>query len=605
MCGVAALFAYHDAAPAASRDELGRMLAALRTRGPDGEGDASSDEGRVLLGNRRLEVICPGPDGAQPMTSDDGRVLLVMNGEIYNHRELASELDRRGRTVRTQSDTEVVLRLVEELGERAFERLQGMFAVIAFDRERRRMWLARDSYGIKPLYYADDGWTFRTASQVEALTAGGAVSKAVDDAAVAGFLLTGSVPDPFTWRRDVAAVPAGCVLEVDELGAREPQPFRPVSALLRDALDGPRAADPDAGNAAVSDSVRRHRVSDVGLGLFLSGGVDSSLVMAHAASLGGDELTPVSVCFEDADPEDQEESTIAREVGERCGVDVAVRTVSSDELRREMPAVLDAMDQPTIDGINVWFASKATRELGLKATLAGIGGDELLGGYPSFKQVPRAARWLRPGACVPSIGRLARAIAAPRLPSHWSPKLASLLELGGTWPGAWLLRRGLFMPWEVERILGAERARAAWRRLRFPSLVSGLLQHGPRSDYGRVAALESCLYLRNQLLRDADWASMRWSVEVRVPFVDVELTRRLGPLLGRDGNDKRRLLDGAPLALPPRIGTRRKRGFHVPLSGWLDESTDGSAWRRFDGLSPKRAWARRYALVVADAKGLL
>ena len=582
------------------------MRARMAARGPDGAGSWTGADGRVALGHRRLAVIDPAERAAQPMTSACGRFTISFNGEIYNYRELRDELVARGRALRTTSDTEVLLELFALDGDAALARLRGMFAFALWDGCRRTLRLVRDPYGIKPLYYADDGWTVRAASQVKTLLAAGdAVARDPEPAGVVGFLLFGSVPEPFTCFQDIRAVPAGAVVRVDGLGAHAPATYAAIGAVLR---EGERAfSRRDAREevrAALLDSVRHHLVADVPVGLFLSAGVDSGALLALMAEVrrddAGEPIRAVTVAFPEYRGRPNDEAPLAVELAERFGAGHTVRVVDEAEFAADLPRILDAMDQPTIDGVNTWFVSKAARELGLKVALSGLGGDELFAGYPSFRDVPRWTRTLGLPSRVPLAGRALRALLGPVGRARgWHPKLAGLVELGGTWPGAYLLRRGLFMPWELDAILEPEVVRDGLRRLSWHGRIAALIEDGPVAPLARVALLEAGLYMRNQLLRDTDWASMAHSLEVRVPLVDRELCRRVAPLSLRPSvltsGGKRLLAESPAEPLPGGVLRRPKTGFTTPVERWIARNTGDVHTARGE------PWARRWARTVAQA----
>ncbi|MCU1229240.1 MAG: asnB, partial [Acidobacteria bacterium] len=291
MCGINGIYAYRDSAPSVDRDELIATRECMHRRGPDAGDSWIGADGRVGLGHRRLAIIDLSPGGAQPMRR--GETVISFNGEIYNYRELRAELEARGKTFVSQSDTEVLLALYEEKQERMFGELRGMFAIALWDGARRRMLLARDPYGIKPLYYADDGATVRVASQVRALVAGGHVSKVFDPAGAAGFFLRGTVPEPFTMYRAVRALPAGSYSIVDENGVAEPVTYFSIAATLRDAVEAhvsfTEQQRQELVHEAVLESVRYHMVADVPVGAFLSAGIDSTAVVALARETGATE----------------------------------------------------------------------------------------------------------------------------------------------------------------------------------------------------------------------------------------------------------------------------------------------------------------------------
>jgi len=559
MCGITAIFDYRGCG--VRREELEAITARMIPRGPDAGGTWVSADGRVGLGSRRLAIIDPTPEGTQPMWDVAGELAIVFNGEIYNHRELRASLERGGARFHSKTDTEVLLELYRRDGTRMVELLRGMFAFALWDTRTSRLFIARDPYGIKPLYYADDGTTIRLASEVKALLAGGAVSDAIDPAAAAGFFLTGSVPEPFTIRRDVRAVEAGTYFLVDEHGRGEARRHYSIAAVFHDA-DDRTLVDPSVLiRERLEESVVHHLVSDVPVGLFLSAGIDSSVLAQIAVRQGP--LHTFTLSFPELS-----EAPLAERFARELGTTHTTRLVTREELFADLPAIFERMDQPSIDGVNTWFISKAVHEAGLKVALSGVGGDELFGGYPSFRNVPRMVSL----ASIPLAARI-----APLLSRHPKARLASL---GRTWSGAYLLQRGLFLPDELPAILGADAAREGIDRLALLAAIEAELQPDPGTPFGRVATLEATRYMRNQLLRDADWASMAHSVEVRTPLVDAYLLRELAPAV-LQGGDKSALAS----TLPDYLRHRAKTGFFVPMREWLDLPPDGTSTRM-------RSWAR-------------
>src|SRR5262247_958670 len=318
MCGIAGIYAYHYAANPVDRAELQRIRDHMAARGPDGLGEWHSQDERVGLGHRRLTIIDLSERGAQPMASADGRLVVTFNGEIYNYRQLRASLEARGYTFRTQTDTEVLLHLYPEKGEAMVHDLRGMFAFGLWDEEKSGLLLARDPYGIKPLYYADDGWTLRFASQVKALLAGGKVSRDPEPAGWVGFCLFGSVPEPFTTYREIRALPAGSTLWVDRIGIREAkQYFSIADAYCR--AEAARSSRNDEGlrrgiREALLDSVRHHLVADVPVGAFLSSGIDSGALVGLMRDAGQQDLQTVTLAFEEFRGKHEDEAPVAAEV---------------------------------------------------------------------------------------------------------------------------------------------------------------------------------------------------------------------------------------------------------------------------------------------------
>jgi asparagine synthase (glutamine-hydrolysing) len=601
MCGLNGIFAYHSAAITPTETELFATREAMRARGPDASGVWWSTDRRCGLGHRRLSILDLSARASQPITSKDGRLVVVFNGEIYNYPALRKELEANGVLFRTASDTEVLLHLYARQGADMIYRLRGMFAFAIWDGTRRGLFLARDPYGIKPLYTANDGWTFRFASQVKALLKGGRVSRDPEPAGVVGFHLFGSVPEPFTLYREIRALPAGHTQWVDAAGPREPRPFANLAAILAGGRRRPTPPSelPERVRAAVLDSVRAHLLADVEVGAFLSAGIDSGALLGLMRDAGQREIRAITLAFEEFSGTAEDEAPLAARVAERYGAQHFVRRVSEREFRDDLSALIDAMDQPSIDGVNTWFVSKAAKEAGLSVAISGIGGDELLAGYPSFVEVPRWRRRFGPFAAVPGVGRLGRITISAMAPSfaRSRPKALGVLEHANSWAGAYLLRRGLHLPHELAQIMDPDFAREGLRRLKPLRNLAATLAPDPGSDVARVCALESAHYMRNQLLRDADWAGMAHSVEIRVPLVDFTLLQCLAPAIAAlvPGDGKALLARAPSVPLPNEIMTRAKTGFGVPTRAWMDAA--GGAGRlstsphEASGLVSRR-WAR-------------
>ena len=573
----------------------------MRARGPDGAGTWWSADRHCGLAHRRLTILDLSDRASQPMISDDGSLVVVFNGEIYNYPQLRTELEAKGTRFRTTSDTEALLHLYRYYGAEMVHQLRGMFAFAIWDAGLRSLFLARDPYGIKPLYTANDGWTFRFASQVKALLAGGGVSRDPEPAGHVGFYLFGSVPEPFTIYRDIRSLPAGHTQWVDAAGPREPKSFVNLAMLLAAKGQGPVGDPGDLVRTAVSDSVRAHLLADVEVGAFLSAGIDSGALLGLMRDAGQREIRAITLAFEEFRGTEEDEAPLAALVAKRYGAHHVVRRVSQREFLHDLPTILEAMDQPSIDGINTWFVSKAAREAGLKVAISGLGGDELLAGYPSFVDVPRWRRRFGPIAVVPGVGRLARllmrAFASPVVTAQ--PKSLGLLEYAHSWAGAYLLRRGLFLPHELGQVLERDFVREGLRRLKPLCRLAASLVPDPDSDIARVCALESAHYMRNQLLRDADWAGMAHGLEIRVPLVDLKLLKSLAPVLPRfaRGGGKAALARAPSTPLPEEVVARSKTGFVVPTGTWISKACKLGPLA--EGVrEPKGLVSRRWSQVV-------
>jgi asparagine synthase (glutamine-hydrolysing) len=571
MCAIAGTFAYRDWGTPVDRHELRTIRDHMASRGPDGAGEWYSPQGHIGLAHRRLSIIDLSERGAQPMFSADGQLVVTFNGEIYNYRQLRAALEARGRQFASDSDTEVLLHLYAEKGEAMLHDLRGMFAFAIWDVQRQSLFLARDPFGIKPLYYADDGRTFRFASQVKALLTA-PVDTRPQPAGHAGFFLWGSVPEPWTLYRGISGLPAGHWMRVTAESAGAPVSYHCIGDTLRHAAVHPAKGDRETAvralAAAMGESVRAHQVADVPVGIFLSSGVDSG-VIASAASIPPQESRTITLGFAEFAGTANDEVPLAEEVARAVGAWHATLMVSRHDFEAERERLLQAMDQPTIDGVNTWFVARAAQQMGLKVALSGLGGDELFATYPSFRDIPRLMSMTRAAANFPRLGRLSRRLSAPFVSAFTSPKFASVFEYGPTVGGAYLLRRALHMPWELAGCMDPEMAREGLESL---ATLANLTADAEDIWPSRLAvsSLEMGWYMRNQLLRDADWAGMAHSLEIRVPFVDLDLLAAAAPWLSAHP-DIRKSEVAAVLApnLPHRVLNRPKTGFTVPVRDWI------------------------------------
>ena len=601
MCGIAGIFQYDNAQGyGADQSALRNISASMRSRGPDGEGFWVSQDESVALAHQRLAIIDPGPGGHQPMRCRFDDYVITFNGEIYNFRILRKQLHAFGHRFATASDTEVLLRLYQHYGQKMLEHLRGMYAFAIWDPQRRGVFLARDPYGIKPLYYSLKGGELRFASQVKALFQGGSISAEKNVAAEASFLLTGSVMEPHTIYQDIFCLPAGYKMWVDSDGPTKPVAFESIAELFcfGSSRTNEKKDPVDIIREALTESIDYHLVSDVPVGTFLSAGIDSASVSSLANSALDTQIQSVTLGFDEFQRSKFDETQIAAETASSIGTRHTMRKVTHAEFDQDLDNILTAMDQPSIDGINLWFVSKAAAEQGLKVMLSGVGGDELFGGYPSFNDIPR---WMRRYGWMSRYSTLSDLMPHAAKLLHFLPisqKAFGMPQYAGSWGGGYLLRRGLFMPWELPAFMGRERAKEALDRLEVPECFESSLQF--KNSYCYVAAMESTSYLRNQLLRDTDWASMAHSVEVRTPLVDFELTAKIVPLVNqRPGKHWLYSVRGDPQ--PGQSSMRKKTGFTTPIGSWITCNQRLDRWKRYPSLSADHVhWSRRYAVCLHE-----
>ena len=564
MCGIGGAFGWSDAGAFDAIHTAADLNAALAHRGPDGEG-TFTDRG-LLLVHRRLAIIDPTAAGRQPMTTPDGRYSIVFNGEIYNYRELRADLERAGVRFRSASDTEVLLALVVRDGISALNRARGMFALAMWDGAARSLTVARDRYGIKPLYVAATPGRVAFASEIAALRRACLVDRDISPAGVLAFLAWSYIPPPLTWLRGVESLVPGTWKRWHDGGREEGGTFADYTEIYEDDAPIDEAELRARAREAIRDSVAAHMVADVPVGIFLSGGVDSAAVIASARAATSGPLHTYTVA---GDVPSMSEIEPARQVAMLFETTHHELMIGAASIERALPSIVRRLDAPSADAINSYFVSQAVAATRVKAVLSGVGGDEMFGGYPSFQRIPsaiRTAKWLAPVLPVTAMAASALSDWRARKLQHFAgaPDVAS----------AYRAVRGNFMPEEWANLLGPAFDGDAGRAAR--EVVAEVEGHTFRevaaeTPLAAVARMETGGYLRGQLLRDIDAVSMAHALEVRVPFVDHRLAASIWPALGHHPRllEGKRLLHESLPGMPDGFAGRPKRGFTLPFDIWM------------------------------------
>jgi asparagine synthase (glutamine-hydrolysing) len=540
MCSIAGIFGRGE------QEVVVRMNEAQRHRGPDDQGVVQC--GNVVLGNTRLAIIDTSAAGHQPMHDPETGNWITYNGETYNFKELRREL---GGEWASNTDTEVVLRAYRRWGADAFRRLRGMFALAIWDNQRKRLILARDPLGIKPLYYyaAKDQLIF--ASELRALLASGLVPRRLSAAGLDSYLANGSVAAPLTIIDGVRQLLPGHYLESVE--------FKEIEFAVPRSDEVPDCRDEAVARlrAGLEESVRAHLVSDVPLGVFLSGGMDSSALVALMSRISEQRPKTFSVVFDEAT---FTEAPFSRAVAARFQTDHTEITLNEDRLLSILPEALAAIDQPTMDGINTFVVSQAVKNAGITVALSGLGGDELFAGYPSFRRALKLHSLSRTARRV-----LRAALSVVRNGSVQRHKFRQLMNSEGTPADVYLISPQIF-----STELGRPRCAA-------PTITPGWGRH-PVDVVNEISRLELSGYMSNTLLRDTDAMSMAHSLEVRVPFVDTRLVDYVLSLPGAwklnhgTKGPKPLLADALADLLPRDFLARPKMGFTLPFERWLQQN---------------------------------
>jgi asparagine synthase (glutamine-hydrolysing) len=573
MCGIAAVMG--KMRPAEAQRAVQSIVQAQMHRGPDDSGTATitTPAAVLALGNCRLAIQDLSPLGHQPMRNPDTGDVLVYNGELYNVGELRGELEQGGYSFRGHSDTEVLLRAYEHWGRECLKRLRGMFAFCLWDARRQRVLLARDHFGIKPLYYAQlPGGGIVCASEVRSLLASGLRSGSLGRKGLGTYLAYGAVQEPVTIWEGVWVLPRGSWLELDAGGnILEQQAFwTPPQPIPQSEIRLPETLE--QGRAIFERAVRTHLVGDVPAGIFLSSGLDSTAILAMAASQRepAENLQAFTVSFPDNSEHD--ESVVARRVANRFRVPYNDCPVSEQTALRWVREGMQRMDQPSIDGLNTYIVARAVRERGIIMALSGLGSDELFGGYSSFRRVQRFAKVLSVYSAVPTQLRL---WAGRALTVFANPVVrGKVRDLSFTTDvkGLYFQSRRLMSDGALARLGFGEMGAVLGQDLQPGNEAAKCLV--PGDAIATVARLESMFYMGNTLLRDTDVFSMATSLEARVPFLDQELAewvfRLPGEVLLPAGAPSKHLLRKlCPRAFSDWQLRQQKKGFSLPFSSWL------------------------------------
>ncbi len=557
------------------------MGGCLRHRGPDAQGTWQTTAGpwEIAFAHTRLRILDLSDAAHQPMVDESSGCVLVFNGEIYNFAALRNELlAADGMPFRSTGDTEVLLRAYLRWGVACVGRLRGMFAFALYDPRARRLFLGRDHFGIKPLYITMDGCgRFAFASEVRALLSLPWVGRKLDLMGLLGYMAYGSVQDPYTMVAGIQAIPAGHTLTVNladtMLDIADPVPFwalpYPDRALARLSPGG--AAEQV--RHALTDAVRLHMVSDVPVGVFLSGGIDSSAVVALMAETSSAPIHTLNVSFDEAG---FDESAVAQAVAQRYGTEHTTIRLTAQDFLHDIQPWLASQDQPSMDGANSWIVSRACKQTGLTVALSGLGGDELFAGYPTFHRTARAARLFRFIEWLPEMvrARLVLAILAWKGTALPVQKVSEWIASDGSSLSTYLILRRLFMPSLCQQLLAPWVNAMSHPAALHPAVLQQLQRYATTPDViAAVSLFEIHTYLTNTLLRDTDQMSMAHSIEVRVPFVDrevAELVLRLPGALRLSGGGAKPLLCAAMEGRLDRAWIDRpKMTFSFPFDQWL------------------------------------
>lgn len=609
MCGIAGVLTL--SLQAETERYISIIQKALDHRGPDDRGVYLSKHREVALIHSRLAILDLSQNGHQPMSIADQRYWITFNGEIYNFLELREQLHREGETFFSHTDTEVILKLYVKYGKKCVDFLRGMFAFAIWDDREKVCFIARDPLGIKPLYYWQNGSTLIFASELRAIMATGLVPKQLSPLGLYRYLTNGSVPEPLTIIEGVKILEAGTYL-IWQSGQIQQQKYWEIN--FQTFPEGNQILSPDqkiheiseaiaTTRSALLDSVKHHFISDVPVGVFLSGGIDSTAIVAIAKQIQNQELRTFSIVFN----EDRwNEGALSKQVAQDFDTLHTEYLLTADIAQSLLSEYWRSLDQPTIDGFNTFCVSKLAHHHSMKVVLSGLGSDELFGGYSTFQQVPWMVSQRQNVTFANAISKLV-GNGLERLPK--SPKyrrIGAFLLKENSIKNAYGLARGVFSDWEAYQLVQFYLGNNIGDRLQNEIINSLKIEHQNYPQFptaqDEVSYLELSRYMRNQLLRDSDVMSMKWGLELRVPFVDSYLFREISqiPASIRLQRNKSLLTSAIP-EIPDYIVNQKKRGFTIPFEQWLDQNWADQTMNiqipKHIPLPPQQ-WYRRWSLII-------
>lgn len=613
MCGIAGVV--DDAPPERLLPAAQKMVAALRHRGPDSCGVTSS--AGCLLANTRLAILDLSDRGRQPMSNPGGTVWITYNGETYNARELRQDLIGRGHSFRSSTDTEVVLRLYEEYGDRCVEKLRGMFAFAIWDAPRHKLLLARDALGIKPLYFARQNGRLLFASELNALLASGLVEPRIHPPALRVYLQLGHVPPPWTMIDGIEPLPPGH-LATWQNGAWNVRAYRTLDRSYSSSERSAAGVSHRLGDVLFA-AMQRHLISDVPIALFLSGGTDSACLGALARKAENANISAITIGFSESE---FDETALSRETARQLGLPFESVQVSAGQVMAGVDDYIGAMDQPTVDGLNSYWIAKIVSEQGFKVALSGQGGDELFGGYASWKWFERFHRIAACARPVPSaVGRL---FDRESWPYRWR-KLRYLFGASDPFTASQLAVKTLFPESDVALLTAPLREPEAWNEA-WAHLSDCASRSAKLPLLEKLFLMDIRTHLQPRLLRDLDALSMAHSLEVRPPFLDDEVvTFMLNMPRPARLHPKELLLQAVDRFMPgellANLKSRAKRTFTFPFARWLtrdwkpllaetfspgrlaargilDSAAVNRIWQRFQTSPGSVGWSRIWSLFV-------
>ncbi len=594
MCGIAGIISTSSKSDCMA-SALEAMQSTLKHRGPDSTGTYFCPSKQAALTHSRLSIIDLSADAAQPMSNNSGRYTISFNGEIYNYQELRQQLISLGYKFTSQSDTEVILHLYAEHGAPCVNKLRGMFAFLIWDKQLKTAFAARDPLGIKPFYFHDENQKLTFSSEIKSLISSGCSQQKLDPKGLYDYLKTGSVSEPNTLINDIKLLDAGhyliwkdgklkktCYWEIDFT--------KPQTITYQQAINKTRNA--------LNDSIKAHLVSDVPVSLFLSGGIDSTALLALITANTNIKVNTYSIAFEEPS---WNEGEFARQVADHFKSNHTQWLITKQQAKGLFKDYCDAIDQPSIDGFNIFCAAKLARDHAEKVVLSGLGGDEIFAGYKSFELLPKMVKLSNALKVFSPITRLKSKYLTPFLLTKFR-RIFDFLSQPGSLTAAHQSLRGIFSHYEAKSLT----EKICKVQIESTGKTENLNLLDLKND---ISKLELSTYMRNQLLRDSDVMTMHWGLELRVPFVDSKLIDEIATIPSdiRLTYGKKLLIDSIP-EIPSWVHQRPKQGFRFPFDLWFKEQWQEinvtpipekwiklTPWYRQWSLAVLTLWIKRHA----------
>ena len=571
MCGISGIYNYFDN-NINSKKIIEKIVKIQNSRGPDANNIWISDCKKITFGHNRLSIIDLSDLAKQPFVSKDKNFIITFNGEIYNYKEIKEELTHNNITFKSNSDTEVIIEAYKYWGLESLKKFRGMFSFGLWDIQKRKLLLARDPLGIKPLYYINKNNVIYFASQIKSLLSIDGINFKKNETSIVSFYIWGNVQDPFTLYSDINSVEKGTCKIINESGTEETFVYDNLKDLFLNSEPitfNNKIDETDYLKSIVDETVKSHQVADVPVEFLLSSGIDSSILVASTNNEDKKNCSSLTLDFNIGNIDD--ETYLAKKTAKKNNILHKIKKLRSDEVEFVIEDFFNNMDSPTNDGLNNFIISYLAKKDNTKVLISGVGGDELFSGYPSFKKIPQMINILKYFPDFNFINDLLKNKIQNLFKKKLNTKYLSIFKYGRKLNTAFLLQRSLFLPEELDHFLQPNIIKNGLEELNAIDNTSQDIKDIKDKKLS-IMYLEIKYYLCSKLLRDIDWASMAHSIEMRTPFVDIFFYRKLIPLIKSNLKiDKTNLLNCYKDILPEELYKRKKTGFSIPHKFFLEK----------------------------------